>query len=115
MLGEGAFNSCSRLKTVKFSEGLEVLGSGPLSITDKMSKKPSGKRGEHVDLPSTLRQINDDTFSCCVNLKHIVLPNSLEFIGRDVPPGLAGERRDPDHTERDLVQRVRTTQVHTED
>lgn len=36
---------------------------------------------EHVELQSTLRRIERSTFQRCPNLKNVVLPGKLEYIG----------------------------------
>ena len=41
-----------------------------------------GSTLEGVVLPSTLRRIEYYTFSYCKNLKHITLPDNLEYIGK---------------------------------
>lgn len=51
--------------------------SGLHSLTDTVSKEPSGKRGEYGDCHA---KADEDTQ--LLYLKHIVLPDSLEFIGR---------------------------------
>ena len=37
---------------------------------------------EHVELPSTLRRIEYNAFRECKNLKNIVLPERLEYVGK---------------------------------
>ena len=78
-----AFIKCRNLRTVKFREGLEVLG------TDKR-RGDGGLFGgvfqdtsvERVELPSTLRRIEYQAFAHCRNLRHIDLPDGLEYIGK---------------------------------
>ena len=37
---------------------------------------------ESVELPSTLKRIEYNTFKKCKNLRSIVLPDGLEFVGK---------------------------------
>lgn len=37
---------------------------------------------EHVELPSTLKRIENGAFHCCENLTDIELPEGLQYIGR---------------------------------
>lgn len=59
------------MKSVKFNEGLEILGGYIF--------ENSGL--ESVQLPTTLKEIESDAFSKCKSLKHVLLPNLLEKIG----------------------------------
>lgn len=38
---------------------------------------------ETVKLPSTLKRLEAQTFSLCINLKSIDIPNSIEYIGEE--------------------------------
>ena len=65
------------------NEGLETLG------TDEYPDGDGGWCGvfdgsvlEHVDLPSTLRRIEYNTFYGCKGLRNIILPEKLEYIGK---------------------------------
>ena len=95
MIAQGAFAKCKSLKTVEFSEGLEVLG------TDEYTDKGGMWYGvfeessiESVDLPSTLKKIEYSAFENCKNLKHIELPDKLEYIGKRCFKGSALESID---------------------
>lgn len=73
---------CENLKSVKFAEGLEVLGTNDRhSNGDMWSGAFEGSALENVELPSTLRVLWDRTFKNCKGLKNILLPNGLRFIG----------------------------------
>ena len=81
---QGAFCKCESLKVVKFSEGLTVLG------TDEYTAKGNVFRGvfdrsalESVELSKTLKRIEYSAFKGCRNLKDILLPVGLEFIGKE--------------------------------
>ena len=75
---QGAFAHCENLKTASLNDGLEVLGT---EDNVRLTGVFSGSALERVELPSTLKRIQNYTFSDCKNLKHILLPNSLESIG----------------------------------
>ena len=64
-ISQGAFAECKNLKTVKFNEGLEVLGTGNDSLCYGVFQHSAI---ESVQLPSTLRRIEQDTFDNCKNL-----------------------------------------------
>ena len=64
-ISQGAFVECKNLKTAKFSEGLEVLGTGNDSLCYGVFQHSAI---ESVQLPSTLRRIERDTFNDCKNL-----------------------------------------------
>lgn len=80
-VGQSSFSVCKSLKYAKLNEGLEVLG------TDEHMKNGGQYYGafqesalERVDLPSTLKKIEYNTFRGCKNLKSILLPEGLECI-----------------------------------
>ena len=65
-VAQGAFSECMYLKSVKFCEGLEVLG------TEEYEEDGKPWRGvfeesalENIELPSTLRRIEYDAFMNC--------------------------------------------------
>ena len=81
---QGAFSKCENLRTAKISEGLALLG------TDGYTPKGNLFRGvfdrsalESVELPKTLKRIEYRAFNGCRNLKDILLPEGLEFIGKE--------------------------------
>ena len=85
IIRQGAFAECESLRTVVLNEGLEVLG-----YADYPPKNTGyqfyfgvfeGSAVEHVELPSTLRQIEYNVFENCQNLKNISLPDGLTYIG----------------------------------
>ena len=78
-VSQGSFSQCENLRSAKFAEGLEVLG------TDKSQRGGSMWSGafqesalESVRLPSTLKRIGYSAFAGCRNLKAIELPDGLE-------------------------------------
>ena len=76
-VSQTSFRQCEHLKTVRFSEGLEALGTDePMPGVFERSAL------ECVEFPSTLRSIKPRTFMGCDKLKHICLPERLEYIGK---------------------------------
>lgn len=79
----GAFAECENLQKAVLNEGLEILGDDE---TDKDEKRQLGvfERSalEHVELPSTLKEIKCGAFYECRNLGSVSLPNGLEKIGK---------------------------------
>ena len=74
---------CKSLRTVKFGEGLEALGTDEYSDNGKMWYGVFQESSiESVDLPSTLQRIEYCVFKECRNLKSIELPEKLEYIGK---------------------------------
>ena len=78
-VSQGSFSQCENLRSAKFAEGLEVLG------TDKSQRGGSMWSGafqesalESVRFPSTLKRIEHSAFAECENLKIIELPDGLE-------------------------------------
>ena len=77
-----AFCKCRSLKTVKFSEGLAVLGTDEYDSDGDMIRGVfEGSALENVELPKTLERIEYSAFEDCGNLKDVLLPEGLEFIG----------------------------------
>ena len=81
-IAQGVFYKCENLKTVKFGEELEALGTDEYIDDGKLlygvfEESPV----EHVELLSTLKRIEHCAFEKCKNLKSINLPTSLEYIG----------------------------------
>lgn len=83
MISQGVFCGCKHLRTIRFAEGLEVLG------TDEYLDGGGTWCGvfqesalENVKLPFTLKRIEYNAFKNCKGLRHIWLPNSLEYVGK---------------------------------
>lgn len=64
------------------NEGLEKLGCKEDSDEDEAGVF-FGCAIKSIRLPSTLRRIEAQTFEDCENLKHVELPNCVEYIGSD--------------------------------
>ena len=83
-IAQAAFAECKSLKTVKFNDGLEVLGTHEYADNGcRYCGFFQDSSVERVDLPTTLKKIEFCTFESCKNLKSIKLPNSLEYIRSD--------------------------------
>ena len=81
-IGQAAFARCESLRSVVLNEGLGELGTvgHPKNGTLQCGVFQSSAV-EHVVFPSTLKKIGDCTFENCQSLRHVVLPDCLEFIG----------------------------------
>lgn len=80
---QASFYSCKNLKTVKFNEGLEVLGTDEYFNDKSYYGVFEESSVERVKLPSTLKRIEYGAFEYCTNLKSIWLPDALEYIGKE--------------------------------
>lgn len=70
-IGPSAFSSCYKINTAVIPEGVEEIGL--------QAFKSSGI--QQVDLPSTLKVIDDGAFDGCAKLTNVNLPKGLERIG----------------------------------
>lgn len=70
-IGKSAFECCFYLKSVKLSEGIEV-------IPEQMFHRCSMLR--EVILPSTIKEIGNHAFLACLHLEKIKLPEGLTVI-----------------------------------
>lgn len=72
-IGKYAFENCSNLKEVKFSDKLEIIGERAFYNCDKIQK---------IELPKSLKEMrngyNGGVFSNCSGLKKINIPKSLK-------------------------------------
>ena len=82
-VAQGAFCLCKSLRSAKFGEGLEVLGTDEYADTGKSFYGVFDESAlERVWLPFTLRRIEYYAFAGCKNLKSIVLPENIEYLGK---------------------------------
>ena len=80
---QSAFYKCQSLKEAVFNEGLEVLGTDEYTDDGKLLYGLFEESSvECVELPSTLKRIEYRAFEDCKNLRHITLPDRLEYIGK---------------------------------
>lgn len=65
-LSQGSFYQCGNLRTAKFNEGLEVLGSDERSRDGRLRCGVfEGSALRRVELPSTLKKMTCNTFDGC--------------------------------------------------
>lgn len=77
VISQAAFARCKSLKTVKFNEGLETLGTGEYTAdAEEYYGAFEVSAIEHAELPSTLKRIGYWAFKECMNLKNSKLPNA---------------------------------------
>lgn len=79
---QGAFYRSTVLRSAVLNEGLEVLGTDWHNANGSMNSgvfEASGVR--KIRLPSTLKRIEYSAFELSLNLRNIVLPDKLEYIG----------------------------------
>ena len=80
---QSAFCKCSSLKTVTLNEGLETLGTDEYAADGRPWYGVfQGSALVNVRLPSTMKRIEYYAFQNCKNLKKIVLPDKLEYVGQ---------------------------------
>lgn len=82
-VSQAAFSLCRHLKSAKFAEGLEALGTEDYAQAGGWYGAFEKSALENVELPSTLKRIEFATFSGCGDLKDILLPEGLEYIGKE--------------------------------
>lgn len=101
IIGEGAFSHCDKLKSIKFGNGIEKIGSqnddegcffAYCTELEEIEFPPSlkylGKNAfygcknlKRVRFNDGLMVIDKDAFNYCTNLKEVTLPYSLQEIG----------------------------------
>lgn len=101
IIGEGAFSHCDKLKSIKFGNGIEKIGSqnddegcffAYCTELEEIEFPPSlkylgqnafygCKNLRRVRFNDGLKIIDEDAFNYCTNLKEVTLPYSLQKIG----------------------------------
>lgn len=71
-IGNGAFQGCSLLTTVKLGSGLTSINDGVFDGCISLSS---------ITLPNTVTSIGANSFNGCVSLTSITLPNNITSIG----------------------------------
>ena len=98
--GQYVFNNCASLKKINFSDNTTTLLTGlyqnsavesvviPEGITDLPADLFYGcKKLTTVELPSTLRTINNFAFADCTSLNNVDIPKSVKTIGNNAFSG----------------------------
>ena len=80
-LGAYAFSGCTSLDNIKLSNSLTIIGAQSFMNCENLLK--SSETGELI-FPDTIADINSYSFSGCKNIKSVVLPKSLTYIGPNV-------------------------------
>lgn len=96
VIEEGAFRSCSSLRSVENSRGLETIGNRAFAYCSSLVQVnlPEGLRSigesafygtnlQNVQLPSTLESIGASAFSVHEGFGEIILPENLTSLGRN--------------------------------
>jgi TPR repeat protein len=75
----------SDLKAINVASGNEFFQSvdGVLFSKDmsRIIRFPSGRTDTEYTIPSSVLKIDDNSFSCCSNLREVVLPDGVKYIG----------------------------------
>lgn len=72
---QGAFQFCTRLQRVEFSDGLEVIAEEAFMMCENLRE---------ISFPKTLKEIGFGAFIGCRNLARAELPENLETMGSSV-------------------------------
>lgn len=71
-IGDSAFNSCSRLKSVVISDGITSIGNEAFYYCENLTS---------IKIPNSVAIIGDYAFYYCVNLKTLKIPDSVTTVG----------------------------------
>ena len=83
-IGAGAFRCCGKLETVQLNEGLEKLGAIEIISEETYQGNVFYESAiEEITLPSTLKRLEPETFKRCRDLRKVVIPNGVEYIGEE--------------------------------
>ncbi len=94
-VGTGAFQQCTKLRKINFSQTLESIGNSAfqgcttltaIALPDSLTQIGQNAfygclRLSSLTLPSALAKISANTFAGCSSLSTLVLPNDLKEIG----------------------------------
>ncbi len=78
-IGEGAFEDCTALKTIRLPYGLDKIESS-------MFRACHGMQGV-IDIPDSVSKIEEKAFYNCYNLQAVVLPANIQQIEQDAFEG----------------------------
>ena len=71
-IGSYAFNNCTNLETVTFSNSLTVIGSHSFRFCESLLR---------VEIPDSVTEIQGYAFDTCANLTYIYIPSTVVTIG----------------------------------
>lgn len=74
-IGSGTFSRCSGLKKVTISGGVETIGSYAFSRCTSL---------ENLEIQYGVKKICNNAFEFCSSLETVILPDSIEMMGRRV-------------------------------
>lgn len=114
-IGEKAFSGCEKLATVSLPNGVERIGENAFAGTGfaadntKNGLLYAGKWLLHADSAITMVDLKSDTvgiadraFAGCTKFKTLLLPDSIQFVGKDVLQDSAYAAEDA-HWKNDLL------------
>lgn len=79
-IGDHAFDGCTNMKAVLFSNALQSIGSEAFSYCQAL---------ESVELPDSLLYIGDGAFASYTPITSLTIPDSVLYLGASVCPGAA--------------------------
>lgn len=80
IIGEGAFSHCDKLKSIKFGNGIEKIGS---QNDDEGCFFAYCTELEEIEFPPSLKYLGQNAFYGCKNLKRVRFNNGLMVIDKD--------------------------------
>lgn len=80
IIGEGAFSHCDKLKSIKFGNGIEKIGS---QNDDEGCSFAYCTELEEIEFPPSLKYLGQNAFYGCKNLKRVRFNDGLMVIDKD--------------------------------
>ena len=71
ILGEGAFEGCKALKTIRFSNALNTISDSAFEGCESL---------ESISIPNSVTTIGKNVFAGCTKLREVVLSNNIKII-----------------------------------
>ena len=72
-IGDNAFNSCDRLKSITIPDSIISIGMGAFICCERL---------ESITIPNSIISIGESAFWTCRNLEIIIIPDSVTSIGK---------------------------------